>query len=96
MAKYELNIYKGGEVEKTYAANFMPWGLYVAAADAQEHIAKMNGREKIKQIEIIILQLFDGLTSEEMQRADGSEVISLFAQLVNGNAGKGSEIIKNA
>ena len=96
MAKYELNIYKGEGIEKTYKANFCPWGLYTEAADTQEHLKDMTGKEIIKSVENIILQLFDGLTKEEMQRADGSEVMSLFLQIVNGNASKGSKAIKNA
>lgn len=96
MAKFELNIYKGGEVEKTYTANFCPWGLYTEAADTQDQLAGMAGKDVIKSIENIMLQLFDGLTKEEMQRADGHEVMSLFAQVVSGDASKGSKAIKNA
>lgn len=96
MAKYELNIYNGDEVAKTYTANHCPWGLYVEAADTQEHLKSMTGKEVFKSLENIMLQLFEGLTKEEMQKADGSEVMSLFLQIVSGNASKGSKAIKNA
>lgn len=96
MAMYELNIYKGDEVEKTYTANFCPWALYVEAVDIQDGLDKMTMKEKVKALENIILKLFDGLTSEEMQRADGAAVMSLFAKVVRGDASKSSNAIKNA
>ncbi len=96
MAKYELAIYKGQQVEKTYTANFCPWGLYVEAVDVQDHLNKMTGKEIVKSLEGIMLALFDGLTSEEMQRTDGAAVMSLFLQIVQGDAGNGSKAIKNA
>lgn len=96
MAKYGLNIYKGDNVEKTYTAEHCPWALYVEAADVQENLKSMTGKEVMKAMEGIIVQLFDGLTNEEMQRADGSEVMSLFAQVVSNNATKSSKAIKNA
>ena len=96
MAKYELEIFKGEKVEKTYTANCCPWGLYVEAVDIQDTLSKMTGKEIVKSLESIMLKLFDGLTSEEMQRADGAAVMQLFLQIVQGNAGKSSNAIKNA
>jgi hypothetical protein len=96
MAKYELNIYNNDNVEKTYKAERCPWGLYVEAADVQEHLKSMTGKEIMQAIESIMVQLFDGLTKEEMQRADGGEVMSLFAQVVSNNATKSGKAIKNA
>ncbi|MBR4859360.1 MAG: hypothetical protein IKU08_09290 [Clostridia bacterium] len=96
MAKFELKIYKGDEVEKTYAVNHCPWGLYTEAADVQDHIKTMAGNDVIKSVGNIMLQLFEGLTTEDLQRADGHEVMSLFVQLVSPDASKGSKAIKNA
>ena len=96
MARYQLNIYDGDNVEKTYTAERCPWGLYVEAADVQENLKSMTGKQVMQAVEGVMMQLFAGLTTEEMQRADGSEVMSLFAQVISGNANKGSKAIKNA
>ncbi len=96
MARYQLNIYNGDNVEKTYTAERCPWGLYVEAADVQENLKSMTGKQVMHAVEGVMIQLFVGLTKEEMQKADGSEVMSLFAQVISGNANKGSKAIKNA
>lgn len=96
MARYQLNIYNGDNVEKTYTAERCPWGLYVEAADVQENLKSMTGKQVMQAVEGVMVQLFAGLTKEEMQRADGGEVMSLFAQIISGNANKGSKAIKNA
>jgi hypothetical protein len=96
MARYQLNIYNGDNVEKTYTAERCPWGLYVEAADVQENLKSMTGKQVMQAVEGVMVQLFAGLTKEEMQRADGGEVMSLFAQVISGNANKGSKAIKNA
>jgi hypothetical protein len=97
MARFELNLYNGEDIEKTYAAERCPWGLYVEAADVYENIKKMSGKQVMQAVEDIMVQLFDGLTKEEMQKkADGREVMNLFAQVVSDNATKGSRAIKNA
>ena len=96
MAKFELNVYKGEEVEKTYKANYCPWALYTEAADLQDNLKSMTGRDIIFSLEKIMLGLFDGLTKDEMQRTDSTEVMSLFLQLVSGDTGNSSKAIKNA
>lgn len=96
MARYQLNIYNGDNVEKTYTAERCPWGLYVEAADTQENLKSMTGKEVMQAVEGVMVQLFAGLTKEELRRADGGEVMSLFAQIISGNANKGSKAIKNA
>lgn len=96
MAKFELNVYKGEAVEKTYKASYCPWALYTEAADVQDNLKSMTGRDIIMSLEKIMLSLFEGLTKEEMQRTDSTEVMSLFLQLVSGNVGEGSKAIKNA
>ena len=96
MAKFELNIYNHDAVEKTYTAERCPWGLYVEAADVYENIKKMTGKQVMQSVEGIMVQLFEGLTREEMQKADGGEVMSLFARIVSDNATNGSKAIKNA
>lgn len=96
MARYQLNIYNGDNVEKTYTAERCPWGLYVEAADVQENLKSMTGKQVMQAVEGVMMQLFAGLTTEEMQRADGGEVMSLFAQVISGNVNKSSKAIKNA
>lgn len=96
MAKYELEIYKNGEVEKTVTAKFCPWGVFASAAEIQERAADHDPAALIGEMENIILQVFDGLTREELRRADSVQVMNVFARVANGNANGGSKAIKNA
>ena len=82
MAKFELNIYgKNDEILNTYQTDHIRWGLLVSALDLQEAIKDEAPDEQMKAINRFALELFPGMTEEELRNADGIDVINVFAQV---------------
>ena len=83
MAKYELNIYgKNDEILNTYATDNVAWGFYLEAVKASEEMDEMTTTEKFEMINGFIKRLFVGLTDEELDHANGDDVINVFNQLM--------------
>ena len=82
MAKFELNIYgKNDEILNTYQTDHIRWGLLVSALDLQEAIKDEAPDEQMKAINLFALELFPGMTEEELRNADGIDVMNVFAQV---------------
>lgn len=82
MAKFELNIYgKNDEILNTYQTDHIRWGLLVSALDLQEAIKDEAPDEQMKAINRFALELFPGMTEEELRNADGIDVMNVFAQV---------------
>lgn len=85
MAKYALNIYgKNDAIEKTHEANICPWGVYIQAAEMQEQLQNKSAREQMDAVGEILKAVFCDLTDAELLRADGSDVMHTFLQIVSG------------
>lgn len=84
MAKFELSIYgTNDEVIKKYETNHIPFGLTMDAAKLKEELA---GETAVKQYDAIvqfIKTLFEGLTDEEIRRADYEDVVNTFNQVIS-------------
>lgn len=85
MAKYELNIYGANdEIIKSYATDHVAWGVFIKAADMENDIKNKPAMEMFKAVGDILKEVFTGLTDDELMKADGSDVLNLFTQIVSG------------
>ena len=97
MAKYELAIYgENDEVVKMHETNVCPWAVYIEAADLQEKLKDKTAREQMEAVGDILKSVFTGLTSEELMRADGMDVMNTFQQIVTGGQNIKGGAAKNA
>lgn len=85
MAKYELPIYgDNDEIETTYTANIVPWGIFIQAAELQDEIQKKSFKDQVQEIGNILKAVFKELTDEDLTRADVGDVMNTFTQIVSG------------
>jgi hypothetical protein len=97
MAKYELPIYgENDEVIRMHETNICPWAVYIEAADLQERLQDKPAREQIKAVGDILKSVFVNLTDDELLRADGTDVMNTFMQIVTGGQSIHGGNAKNA
>lgn len=95
MARYELTIYgENDEVIKKYETDRVRWGVFLNAIKLQEKIKDKSIAEQFVAINDFIKSIFVGLTDEELEKADGADVLNTFRQLLA--EAKGIESSKNA
>ena len=95
MAKYELNIYgENDAIVKTYATDNVKWGFYIEAVKAYEEMTEMTAVEQFELASSFVKRIFIGLTDEELEQADGDDVMNVFNQLMRKAATIGGK--KNA
>lgn len=83
MAKFELNIYgPEDEVVKTYETDHVRWGVFLNAIKLQEEIKDKPISEQFSAINVFVKTIFPGLTDEELEQADGMDVMNTFKQLI--------------
>ena len=84
MAKFELSIY-GEEDEKikTFETDHIRWGVFLQAVKLQEEIKDKPADEQFKAINQFVKSIFVGLTDEDLEKADGLDVINTFKQLIS-------------
>ena len=83
MAQFELNIYgENDEIVKTYATDKVRWGVFMQALELQEGLQEMSSAEQFKAINQFIKKIFPSLTDNDLESADGGDVLSTFKQLV--------------
>lgn len=90
--KFELSIYgENDEVIKKYETNHVRWGVLLKAVDLQEKLKDKSPVEQFVAINEFVKSIFDGLTDEELEKADSNDVINTFKQLLNtvGNINSG-------
>ena len=81
---FELNIYgKNDEIIKTYATNHIKWGVFIQAVQLQEKLKDADTATQFEEISRFVMRIFDGMTAEEIENADGFDVMAVFTQLVN-------------
>lgn len=84
MAKFELSIYgENDEVLKKYETDHVRWGVLLQAVKLQEEIKDKGADEQFAAINKFIKSIFVGLTDEELEKADGMDVVNTFQQLIS-------------
>lgn len=97
MAKYELAIYgENDEVVKKYETDHVRWGVFLKAIKLQEKIKDKSAAEQFAAINEFIKSIFVGLTDEELEQADGADVMNTFKQLLAAANGIDGSKSKNA
>ena len=97
MAKYELPIYgDNDEIVKEYKTNVCPWGVYIEAADISETLKEKSPKQQLEAVGSILKAVFVGLTEEELNHADGGDVMNTFKQITSGGQTVKSGNSKNA
>lgn len=82
MARFTLNIYgENDELIKVHQTDHVRWGLLIRALDLQERIADAQPEEQMKAINQFALELFPGMTEEELCMADGIDVMNVLTQV---------------
>ena len=82
MARFSLNIYgENDEITKMFQTEHVRWGLLLTALELQEKVENETPEEQIKAINKFVLELFPGITEEDLRNADGRDVINGFAQV---------------
>lgn len=83
MARFELSIYgDDDEVLKKYETDHIRWGTFLQAVKLNEEIKGKPADEQFKAINQFVKNIFRGLTDEDLDRADGMDVINTFNQLL--------------
>ncbi len=81
---FELNIYgENDEIIKTFGTNHVKWGVFIEAVQLQEKLKDADTAEQFDAISRFVLKIFSGMTLEDIQNADGFDVMAVFTQLVN-------------
>lgn len=84
MARFELSIYgENDEVLKKYETDHVRWGVLLKAVKLQEEIKNKAADEQFNAINQFIKSIFVGLTDEELEKADGLDVVNTFNQLLS-------------
>ena len=97
MAKYELPIYGANdETLKVYETNHIFWGTYIEAADLQEQMQDKSAKDQMLSVNNLLKSIFVGLTDEELNKADITDVMNIFEQVVQGGQQIKSGNSKNA
>lgn len=80
MARFSLNIYgKNDEIIKTYETEHVRFGVLMQALEISEK--NLDNAEKLKAAMAIVKALFDGLTDDELAKADTGDVLALYIQV---------------
>ncbi len=83
MAQFELNIYgNNDEIVKTYATDKVRWGVFMQALKLQDAIEGLSNVEQFDAINQFVKKIFPTLTDDDLQAADGEDVINTFKQLL--------------
>ena len=84
MARFELSIYgENDECLKKYETDHVRWGVFLQAVKLQEEIKGKGADEQFAAINEFVKSIFVGLTDEELEKADGLDVVNTFNQLVS-------------
>ena len=83
MAQFELSIYgNNDEILKTYKTDRVRWGVYLQALELQEKMKDKTGAEQFGLINAFLKKIFPDLTDEDLELADGDDVMNTFKQLI--------------
>lgn len=88
MAKYELSIYgENDELLKKYETDHIRWGVFLNAVKLQDKIKGHPAEEQFSAINEFVKSIFAGLTDEELENADGQDVMNTFRQIISAAEG---------
>lgn len=94
MAQYTLNIYgENDEIIKTYETDHIRWGVFLNAIKLNDEIKNKSISKQFETVNDFIKSIFKGLTDEELEQADGRDVMNTFKQLLS--SANGIESPKN-
>lgn len=100
MAQFELTIYgNNDEILKTYKTDRVRWGVYLQALELQDKMKDKSGAEQFRLINAFLKKIFPDLTDEDLELADGDDVMNTFKQLIaksNAIGSSSGEDSKNA
>lgn len=86
MARFGLKIYgRNDEITNEYETNIIPWAVYIRAAHLNGEMSKMDVTQQMQEVSEIMKSVFVGLSDDELNRADGNDVMNVFMQIVNGS-----------
>ena len=81
---FELNIYgTDDEIIKTYSTAHVRWGVFIQAVQLQEQLKDVDVGKQFESISRFVMTIFDGMTADELAKADAFDVMAVFTQLVN-------------
>lgn len=81
---FELNIYgTDDEIIKTYSTAHVRWGVFIQAVQLQEQLKDADAGKQFDSISRFVMTIFDGMTADELAKADAFDVMAVFTQLVN-------------
>lgn len=84
MARFELSIYGANdEVLKKYETDHVRWGVLLNAVKLQEEIKNETADKQFEAINEFVKSIFVGITDEELEKADGMDVMNTFTQLLS-------------
>lgn len=84
MAKFELNIYgENDEIIKKYETDHVRWSVFLNAIKLQEKIKNKSAGEQFDIVNEFVKTVFSGLTNEELEQADGFDVMNIFKQIIS-------------
>lgn len=95
--KFELSIYgENDECLKKYETDHVRWGVFLKAVKLQDEIKEKDTETQFAAISEFVKSIFVGLTDEELEKADGFDVINTFNQLLSAAKKIGGGNSKNA
>lgn len=95
--KFELSIYgENDECLKKYETDHVRWGVFLKAVKLQDEIKEKDADTQFGAISEFVKSIFVGLTDEELEKADGFDVINTFNQLLSAAKKIGGGNSKNA
>ena len=81
--KLSLNIYgENDEILNTYETEHIRWRMFTEAVKLNEQLEDMSELEQMETVGSFILSLFVGMTLEELELADISDVFNTFNMVV--------------
>lgn len=97
MSKFELTIYgEQDEALKKYETDHVRWSVFLKAVKLQDEIKNKDSDTQFNAISEFVKSIFVGLTDEELEKADGFDVINTFNQLLSATKKIGGGNSKNA
>lgn len=83
MSAFELRIYGADdEILKVFSTDRIRWGVFLQAVSIHEEIASKKPDERYELIGEFIKKLFPGITDEDIENAEATDVLNTFWLLV--------------
>lgn len=84
MAKFELPIYgENDETIKIYKADVIKYKTFLKAMKIKDEVENAEADKIIELVNTVVKSVFPGLTDDELNNADISDVFNTYRQAVN-------------